>query len=194
MVIPALLAKPAVGTALALLKRFWYVLPLLGLIIALWATRGTLSDVKKDLAWERSDKARIVADVEAKTASAKLADMQNVARVSGEQAEITKEVQESYAQRIDAIRADFARRVRDATAKAGGGGGVPVVPGASEGATRTVEAPRSDGLPPKLALIASEQAIQLDELINWVLKQQAVDTTGNVRGSGESPSPAQPAS
>ena len=37
------------------------------------------------------------------------------------------------------------------------------------------QAPRQDGLPQPERLIATEQAIQLDELIKWVERQHAVD-------------------
>jgi hypothetical protein len=42
-------------------------------------------------------------------------------------------------------------------------------------AGRTHEAARENGLPAGDALTATEQAIQLDELIKWVNRQAAID-------------------
>jgi len=49
---------------------------------------------------------------------------------------------------------------------------MPIVSAAAGGAA---EAARKDGLPPPDALTATEQAIQLDELIKWVREQVEVD-------------------
>ena len=49
------------------------------------------------------------------------------------------------------------------------------MPGLSAPPGGAAQAPGQDRLPPQDALTATEQAIQLDELIKWVRKQAAVD-------------------
>jgi hypothetical protein len=49
---------------------------------------------------------------------------------------------------------------------------MPTLPGAAGSAA---QAAGQGGLPPEDALIATEQAIQLDELIKWVRRQSALD-------------------
>jgi hypothetical protein len=50
------------------------------------------------------------------------------------------------------------------------------VPGLSAAAGGAAQGTGKDRLPPADALTATEQAIQLDELIKWVRAQAAVDT------------------
>ena len=107
---------------------------------------------------------------------ARAADAANKARVKAEQ------------EKIDADRvADFNKRIADARLRAGrqaeanssgaGSAAVPRVPDASGGAD---QAGAEDGFSTSDRLIATEQAIQLDELIKWVKAQAGVDV-GNDR-------------
>jgi hypothetical protein len=53
------------------------------------------------------------------------------------------------------------------------------MPGLSASAGGTSQAAAQDRLSPTDALTATEQAIQLDELIKWVKAQAKVDNNGN---------------
>jgi hypothetical protein len=105
-----------------------------------------------------------------------------VAKEIARQERITDAVRKDYQQRLAALRAR-ADRLRAQAEAAGGGSAsgssgqvrVPLNAGAAAG---TGEAPRCDYVPaPDLGTeircreIAEEQAIQLDALITWVLKQ-----------------------
>jgi len=80
--------------------------------------------------------------------------------------------------RLAAARAAAERlRLRPAAAAdSGAGTGTPVsrIPTSTGGSAQT---PGQDGLPPSDALTATEQAIQLDELIKWVKAQASVQPT-----------------
>jgi hypothetical protein len=52
------------------------------------------------------------------------------------------------------------------------------MPGLSAPPGGAAQPPGQDRLPSQDALTATEQAIQLDELIKWVRKQAAVDNNG----------------
>lgn len=109
-----------------------------------------------------------------------------IERVVARQEEITDEVRAEYQQRIAALRARAERLRREAEGNRGTGS--PSAPGdlrlpeASDPAFGTDEAPRCHGLSgTRDALtqidcdrIASEQAMQLDELITWVQRQFGV--------------------
>lgn len=106
-----------------------------------------------------------------------------LARVTAEQETITDDVTQDYRARLAAAR-DTAERLRHQLASAGAGTGSAAaavdLPGAG-GATGGAAASAGDHRLPVAAgeldwrLTATEQAIQLDELINWVERQAAVD-------------------
>jgi hypothetical protein len=112
-------------------------------------------------------------------------DAANAARVRTEQTEINERTKNDYQTRIAAARAS-AQRLRAQSVAAAGpgcGAGAPM-PGLSFAAEGTSQATGQDGLPAGTsaelrssdALIATEQAIQLDELIHWVQSQSEVRT------------------
>ena len=55
------------------------------------------------------------------------------------------------------------------------------MPGLPASAGRPAEVPGENGFPQADALTATEQAIYLDELINWVKAQAMVSTTAATR-------------
>jgi hypothetical protein len=55
------------------------------------------------------------------------------------------------------------------------------VPGLPSPAIRAAQRSGEDRLPPADALTATEQAIQLDELIEWVKEQATVDPNNGTR-------------
>lgn len=122
-------------------------------------------------------------------------DALNKARVEGEQARITEEIADDYQARLAEARAKYDRvaarlapaagRVRPEGDRASPGGGAgAAVPGLSVAGSGAAEAAGQDRLPAtgeltlEDALIATEQALQLDALISWVERQAAVDVNG----------------
>ena len=117
-----------------------------------------------------------VAGYRAAAAQARAADAANAAQVKAEQAAINERTANEFETRIAAARADAQRLRHDATAATDSGVGgrapVPSLPASTGGAAQNAG---EDQLPDTDKLIATEQAIQLDELIKWVRAQAAVD-------------------
>lgn len=120
-----------------------------------------------------------VANYRAATEQARAADKANAERVAAQQNAINERISDDYEKRLASARAAAAHlnagglrvEARTAAADPGRGGGAPVhgVP-AAPGTDH--QAAGEDRLPD--ALIATEQAIQLDELIKWVKAQADV--------------------
>ena len=146
------------------------------------------------LAGERAAHSATVANYRAAAEQARREDAENVARVKSEQATINERTANDFESRIAAARAR-AGELRRNTASAADPrlrrtAPVPSLPasaaGTPEGAgedrfseaehrSQTEVAP----LGADDALIATEQAIQLDELIRWVRRQAAVAPKGD---------------
>jgi hypothetical protein len=121
-----------------------------------------------------------VANYRAAADAARAADRANAARVADAQRGINERTKHAYEERIAGARAVAANiasgRLRAPTAPAhpGGRGGAPV-PGVAAATQGAAHAAGEDRLSHSDALIATEQAIQLDELIEWVKAQAKVD-------------------
>jgi hypothetical protein len=128
---------------------------------------------------EQSALAGTVANYRAAAEQARAADLANASRVAAEQSEISERTANDYEARLAAARA-VAGRLRSQTASAaadpGNRPGAPM-PGLSAPAGRPAEGAGEDRLSQSDSLTATEQAIQLDELIQWVKAQAAVDPT-----------------
>ena len=130
------------------------------------------------LAGERAAHAATVANVRAAAERARAADAANAARVKSEQEAINERTGHEFESRIAAARTAAGRLRADAQAAAAGrGGGTAPVPGLPAAAARPAQGPGQDRLPDEERLIATEQAIQLDELIQWVKSQAAVESS-----------------
>lgn len=158
------------------------LLGLLALILLIhdrnhWKADATLR--QQQLAESKAAFNQTVAGYRAAAAQAQQADAANAVRVRSEQAQISERTQDEFETRIAAARTD-AQRLRDreaAAAHSGGGAGAPVslLPAPAPGVAQTA---REDELSESDRLTATEQAIQLDELIKWVQRQHEVDNTG----------------
>jgi hypothetical protein len=119
---------------------------------------------------------------------ARAADAANAGRVAAEQRTISERTSHAYETRLADARAraaGVAERLRGETAVAAGdprGGRTAAVPALSAAAGGPPQAAGQNGLSPEDALTATEQAIQLDELVKWVKRQAAIDP--NTRNSG----------
>jgi hypothetical protein len=108
------------------------------------------------------------------------ADTRNLQRVRSEQAAISQRIAHDYEVRIADARAaaDRLRRQAGAPATHSGGGSATPVPGSGASAGGAADAAAQDGFPLSDRLIATEQAIQLQSLIDWVEAQSKVDNSG----------------
>jgi hypothetical protein len=164
--------------ALALFRKLWWSLPIIGLGIALMLTRSTLANTKQDRDhWaglfhqEKAAFAGTVANYRAAQKVAEDRDRAHAARVEADQRKVNQEKSHEYQARLDALRARF-ERVRhgeggQADRGSAGTAGVPGVPGSSE---------RFDGAaaPGDLQFNAEANAIQLEELQRWVREQAGI--------------------
>jgi hypothetical protein len=132
------------------------------------------------LAAERGAHAATVSNIRAAAEQAHAADRANANRVKARQNAINEESTDDFETRLADARA-AAGRMRDAGSPAPahpGAGRAALVPGLPAAAQGAHQAAGQDRLPDSERLIATEQAIQLDELIKWVARQHAVDTGG----------------
>ena len=123
---------------------------------------------------------KTVANYRAAADQARAEDKANAERVAAEQQAINERTAHDFEARIAAARA-AAERLRlqpQAAADRGSRGGAPV-PGLSAAPGGPAQAADEDRLPPPDALTATEQAIQLDELIKWVRRQHEVSPGGD---------------
>jgi hypothetical protein len=153
----------------------------IGLIALLMIAKA--AETRRALKWEMrasqeaAAHAATIARVRQASADAKAADAANAMRVERSQTAISQETDRDYQAQLAAVRRRYdALRLRSGPAKTDpggvGGAAMPGVPGAAGGADA---AAAQDGLPPEDALIASEQALQLEALQHWVSGQVAVE-------------------
>jgi hypothetical protein len=125
---------------------------------------------------ERAALAGTVANYRAAADAARAADRANAQRVQGAQAQINEEKSNEFETRLAAARAAAERLRHTAQAaadpRARGTAPVPALPAA---AGQPRQAAGQDGFSLADRLTATEQAIQLDELIKWVKAQAKVD-------------------
>lgn len=130
---------------LPLLRRFWWAVPLAGLLLALAATRHTLASRTVALEAERAAHAQDLANVKATADKARADDIANSQRVQSEDARIAKDIQDDLTARLADARAAAARSVRSASAADPGrvaGADMPSpapAPGGAAGAGQTAE-------------------------------------------------------
>jgi hypothetical protein len=171
---------------LVILRRFWWAIPLALLLVGNALTRHKLAERTAQLEAERTAHAQTIVNHQAAVIEARRLDAANVARVKAEQAAVTREITDGLEARLADARARHDR-LRAALAAGAGGRTDAPVPGAGGPAARVDEAPGADGLPATLTaaslnleerLLATEQALQLDALIDWIEGQAEVDMNG----------------
>ena len=124
---------------------------------------------------EQSALAGTIANFRAAAEVARAADRAAAERVAAEQRAINERTENAYEARLADARARADRlRIETRTAATDpgsrGSATMPVLPAAPG---QPPQGTGQDGLPDQL--IATEQAIQLDELIKWVRQQHAID-------------------
>jgi len=151
--------------------------------VALSAERRKADGLAAELAEERASFAAFQAEVKARTEAARAADAAHAAAVEQAQDHISEETLHDLEARLGALRARYdALRLHAGTAAAdsGGGGaaampGLPDAAGSADGAARKDRLPADGGLAAEDALIASEQALRLKALQDWVQAQAEVE-------------------
>jgi hypothetical protein len=125
---------------------------------------------------EQAALAGTLANYRAAADAARAADQANLARVTAEQRSINERTSNDYQARLAAARS-LAQRLRVGSRAAAdpGTGGSPSMPGVPAAAAGAAQGAAEDRLPRSDRLIATEQAIQLDELVKWVRRQAVVD-------------------
>ena len=128
---------------------------------------------------EQAALAGTVANYRAAADQARAADQANLARVSAQQRAISERTSNDLEARLAAARSIAQRLHGQATGAAADSGArrtasVPRLPASSGSAA---QAAGEDELPQSDALTATEQAIQLDELIKWVRAQAGIATS-----------------
>jgi hypothetical protein len=118
--------------------------------------------------------AQLVATYRAAAAKARADDAANAQRVHSEQNAINERTDHDFEARIADARAR-AGRLQPTTATHPGGRGAAPVPGVPSTASIVAEIAGEDRFSLADRLTATEQAIQLDELIKWVKAQATVD-------------------
>ena len=125
---------------------------------------------------EQSARLAAIANYRAAADAARAADDARIARVSAEQRGINQRIEDEFESRIAAARAAAQRLLGPTGAAADpGAGGNASLPVAATPAATAHQAAAENRLPQADALIATEQAIQLDALIKWVNAQALVD-------------------
>ena len=125
--------------------------------------------------------AETVANVRAAADVARAADRANADRVPAAQHAINERTAHDFEARLADARARAQRlRIQSAGAAThpGARGGAPL-PGLPAAAGLAAQTSGEDRLSGADALTATEQAIQLDELIKWVRRQHSVDPNAN---------------
>jgi hypothetical protein len=130
---------------------------------------------------EQAALAGTIANYRAAAQQAETSDKANAERVAAEQRTVNERTEHDFEARLAAARLS-AQRLRGQSPAAAGDprrGAAAAVPGLSASAGGPHETAGENGLSQSDALTATEQAIQLDELIKWVKKQAAVDANAS---------------
>lgn len=122
--------------------------------------------------------AMTVANYRSAAAAARAADQANAARVAAEQHSINERTSHDFEARLAAARAAADRLRPGTTAANSGGGGTAPVSGVHAPAGGPDQTAGEDGFSIDDRLTATEQAIQLDELIKWVRRVAGIEVNG----------------
>lgn len=166
--------KEAIKAAIGFIARHPWQSAAVFLLVAcawLWRANNGLEDAIKA---ERAAHVQTVANFKKAQADAEAKQAHNLARVAKAQKDVTDETLDDYNRRVADLRERYKRLQSQGNRSATRDPDLPAVPGT---AARLDEAPRENGLPSPDALIASEQALQLDALITWNERQAKIETS-----------------
>ncbi len=167
-------AKKAARAALGFVTRYpWQTALIISLVAVAWlwrANNGLHARVKA----ERAAHVQTIVNYRVAQKKAEAAQSANLVRVADEQDAISERISDDFETRLADARARYQRLLAQGNRSASGSAGLPAT---SEGPGEPVEASGQDGLSLADRLIATEQAIQLGSLIQWVNEQSAVATS-----------------
>ena len=134
---------------------------------------------------EQAAFAGTVANYRAAAEAARAADRKAVEKAEAEQRAINERIAYDYEKRLAAARLSAERVLGEATGAATDPGPcrAAAMPGLPVAASRATQGSGQDRLHRSERLIATEQAIQLDELIKWVRRQAAVGEDASPKAS-----------
>jgi type II secretory pathway component HofQ len=126
---------------------------------------------------EQGARAQTIANYRAGADAARKADLAHADRVAAEQRTISERTSHDLEARLADARARAQRLQlgQGSAAAAGGGGRAAAVPAAGAAPGAAGRAAEENGFSVADRLLATEQSIQLDELIKWVTGQAAVE-------------------
>ena len=166
--------KKGLGAVLSLIRRYpLQCAMIVALVACAWLWRAN-SHLRDGIKAERAAHAQTVANFRKAQDEAEARQKANLARVAKAQEDITDETVTDYRARLADLHARYDRLRTQGNRSASGNDRLPAVP---DTASRVDEASGENGLPAPDALIASEQAIQLNALISWVEAQSKVETS-----------------
>lgn len=128
------------------------------------------ADLNTEVAAHRQTKAAYRAAQQA----AEEAETARLARVKAQQEKITDDVSQDYSRRLAALRTRYDRMRAQSGTRADSAPGRVTVSGLPDAASGIDEAPGSDRFSLDRRMTASQQALQLDALIDWVERQAGV--------------------
>ena len=169
--------KQAFRALLGLVTRYPLQCGLAVAIVAcawLWRANNGLHDSLKA---ERAAHAQTVANFKKAQADAEAVQAHNLARVAKAQKDVTDETLDDYNRRVADLRERYKRLLAQGNRSAPLDAQMSTV---SDTAATVNAAAQQDGLSASDALIASEQALQLDALITWVERQAKVENSPGV--------------
>lgn len=172
--------ETALSAAWGFFARNWrWMLPALafvGLGLALVLAKADARHWRKVAASEKLAHQLTVSNYRAAAETARRKDAENVIRVQREQAKITEDVTNDYEARLaDARRRADALRLPLAASGNSRGPGAAKLPAISDPAGKADGSAAEDGFSVADRLIATEQAIQLSALQDWVRAQLQVE-------------------
>jgi hypothetical protein len=145
-----------------------------GLLVYAYILTGQRDTARAQVTAEQQAHAATVANYRAAAAEATRRDAENRARIEAEQRAANERISHEYEARIVAVREQYARLLRE---RAGAGSGnarpAPVPPRGGATGQPDAAAPQ-DGFSLADRLIATEQAIQLEELQRYVRETVAI--------------------
>lgn len=162
----------------AILRAYWKEIAVGGVVLALafmvWMRGERIDTLEASLDAERARYEQQVSDYRAAYNKARADALTAARQVETEQERITHEVSADYQARLADVRARYSRLLAEAKANPGHGGEADLS-GVPDTAGRAYEGPAYCGFSLDARLVASEQALQLQALQDWLRGQVAVE-------------------
>jgi hypothetical protein len=164
--------------ALPFLRTYWKEIAVGGIVLALalgfWMRGQRIDTLEARLVAEKARYEQQVSDYRAAYNKARADALAAARKVETEQERITHEVSADYQARLADVRARYSRLLAEANADSRDAGEADL-PGVSDATGGPDDGPAYCGLSLETRLVASEQALQLQALQDWLWGQVAVE-------------------